>query len=75
MYTSNKVKKIKLPLQVLLICFILVITSTTGCLEDEAEKEVVIEMLQFFYDNGWINDSSQLYFNSLVEKTLNGGIK
>ena len=43
MYTSNKVKKIKLPLQVLLICFILVITSTTGCLEDEAEKEVVIE--------------------------------
>tara|TARA_B100002051_G_scaffold70234_1_gene66626 strand:- start:560 stop:2194 length:1635 start_codon:yes stop_codon:yes gene_type:complete len=43
MYTSNKVKKIKLPLQVLLICFILVITSTTGCLEDETEKEVVIE--------------------------------
>ena len=43
MYTSNTVKKIKLPLQVLLICFILVITSTTGCLEDETEKEVVIE--------------------------------
>ena len=43
MYISNKVKKIKLPLQVLLICFILVITSTTGCLEDETEKEVVIE--------------------------------
>ena len=40
MYASNTVKKIKLPLQVLLICFILVITSTTGCLEDETEKEV-----------------------------------
>ena len=40
----------------------------------EKEKEVVIEMLQFFYDNGWINDSSQLYFNSLVEKTLNGEV-
>ena len=39
----------------------------------EKEKEIIIEMLQFFYDNGWINDSSQLYFNSLVEKTLEGG--
>ena len=39
----------------------------------EKEKEVIIEMLQFFYDNGWIYDSSQLYFNSLVEKTLEGG--
>ena len=40
----------------------------------EKEKEVIIEMLQFFYDNGWINDSSQLYFNSLVKKTLEGGV-
>ena len=33
----------KLPSQVLSICFILIITSTAGCLEDEPVKETIIE--------------------------------
>ena len=43
MYTLSTLIKMKLPLQVLSICFILMTSSTTGCLEDETEKETVIE--------------------------------
>ena len=43
MRAPNTIIQMKIPLQVLSICFILVITSTVGCLEDETEKETAIE--------------------------------
>tara|TARA_B100000700_G_scaffold130701_1_gene146328 strand:+ start:35 stop:202 length:168 start_codon:yes stop_codon:yes gene_type:complete len=34
----------------------------------EAEESVLVEMVQFFNDMGWINDESQIDYDSLCEK-------
>ena len=34
----------------------------------EAEETVLVEMIQFFNDNGWINESNQTDYDSLCEK-------
>ena len=34
----------------------------------EAEENVLVEMIQFFNDNGWINEESQTEYDSLVDK-------
>ena len=43
MLTPNKQIRMKFDMRVLGICFLLIMTSTTGCLEDEPEKEEPIE--------------------------------
>ena len=39
MLTPNKQIRMKFDMKVLGICFLLIMTGTTGCLEDEPEKE------------------------------------
>ncbi len=34
----------------------------------EAEESVLVEMIQFFNDNGWINESNQTDYDSLSDK-------
>ena len=34
----------------------------------EAEESVLVEMVMFFNDMGWINEESQTDYDSLVEK-------
>ena len=34
----------------------------------EAEENVLVEMIQFFNDNGWINEESQNEYDTLCEK-------
>ena len=34
----------------------------------EAEETVLVEMIQFFNDMGWINDESQNDYDTLCEK-------
>ena len=34
----------------------------------EAEESVLVEMIQFFNDNGWINEGSQNEYDTLCEK-------
>ena len=34
----------------------------------EAEESVLVEMVSFFNDNGWINEESSTEYDSLVEK-------
>ena len=34
----------------------------------EAEEDVLVEMIQFFNDNGWINEESQNEYDTLCEK-------
>ena len=34
----------------------------------EAEESVLVEMIQFFNDNGWINEESQNEYDTLCEK-------
>ena len=34
----------------------------------EAEESVLVEMVMFFNDMGWINEESQTEYDSLVEK-------
>ncbi|OIR14088.1 MAG: hypothetical protein BEU04_03220 [Marine Group III euryarchaeote CG-Bathy1] len=43
MLTPNKQIRMKFDMRVLGICFLLIMTGTTGCLEDEPEKEEPIE--------------------------------
>ncbi len=43
MVTPNKQIRMKFDMRVLGICFLLIMTGTTGCLEDEPEKEEPIE--------------------------------
>ena len=43
MLTPNKLIRMKFDMRVLGICFLLIMTGTTGCLEDEPEKEEPIE--------------------------------
>ncbi len=43
MLTPNKQIRMKFDMKVLGICFLLIMTGTTGCLEDEPEKEEPIE--------------------------------
>ena len=34
----------------------------------EAEETVLVEMIQFFNDNGWTNESNQTDYDTLCEK-------
>ena len=34
----------------------------------EEEESVLVEMIQFFNDMGWVNDSTQVDYDSLCEK-------
>ena len=34
----------------------------------EAEENMLVEMIQFFNDMGWINDSTQSAYDSLCDK-------
>ena len=34
----------------------------------EAEESVLVEMVSFFNDNGWINEESSTEYDSLCEK-------
>ena len=43
MLTPNKQIRMKFDMRVLGICFLLIMTGTTGCLEDEPEKEEPVE--------------------------------
>jgi len=44
-------------------------SATTRTLTiSEAEENVLVEMVSFFNDMGWINEESQTEYDSLVEK-------
>jgi len=34
----------------------------------EPEEEVIVQMARFFIDNGWIDDSTQDAFDTLIDK-------
>tara|TARA_B100000405_G_C16519647_1_gene350588 strand:+ start:115 stop:300 length:186 start_codon:yes stop_codon:yes gene_type:complete len=35
---------------------------------NEDEESVLVKMATFFIDNGWIDDTTEAHFDSLVEK-------
>ena len=37
----------------------------------ESEQDVIVEMVTFFNDMGWINESTQDAYDTLVEKITN----
>ena len=42
--------------------------ATRTLIISEAEESVLVEMVQFFNDMGWINEESQTDYDSLTEK-------